>query len=106
MPETSGLDDRPERDWRKITFFQERRSDLERTVLFLDFDVAIVESLILFFETPPGDFRIVEDGNHGGTRIGNSFVFRFEIELRPDVLNYFPRRREDVFQGVGTSRRV
>ena len=105
MPETSGLDDRPERGWRKRTFFQERRSDLERTVLFLDFDVAIVESLILFFETP-GDFRIVEDGNLGGTRIGNSFVFRFEIELRPGVLNCFLRRREDVFQGVETSRRV
>ncbi|MBR5759295.1 MAG: hypothetical protein IKX88_11935, partial [Thermoguttaceae bacterium] len=59
----------------------------------------------LFFETPD-DFRIVEDGNHGGTRIGNSFVFRFEIELRPGVLNYFLRRREDVFQGVETSRRV
>ncbi len=105
MPETSGLDGRFERGWRKITFFQERRSDLERTVLFLDLDVAIVESLDLFFETP-GDFRIVEDGNLRGTRVGNSFVFRFEIELRPGVLNYFLRRREDVFQGVGTSRRV
>lgn len=96
LPEMTGLDGRPERGWRKLTLFQERLADLEGTALFLDLDVVIVDSLDPFFETP-GDFRIIEDWNLPGTKIGNSSVFRFEIGARPDVLDYFLNHREEVY---------
>ncbi|MDD3589239.1 MAG: hypothetical protein PHO46_03055 [Thermoguttaceae bacterium] len=97
LPEMSGLEGRPERGWRKLTLFQEKLSDLEGSALFLDLDIVIVESLDPFFETP-GDFRIIEDWNLKGTKIGNSSVFRFEIGSRPDVLEYFLANREQVYK--------
>ncbi len=96
LPEMSGLEGRPERGWRKLTLFQEKLDDLEGTALFLDLDVVIVDKLDPFFETP-GSFRIIEDWNLPGTKIGNSSVFRFEIGKRPDVLDYFLANREKVY---------
>ena len=96
LPEMTGLEGRPERGWRKLTLFQEKLADLEGTALFLDLDVVIADSLDPFFEVP-GGFRIIEDWNLPGTKIGNSSVFRFEIGARPDVLDYFLANREKVY---------
>ena len=96
LPEMTGLEGRPERGWRKLTLFQEKLADLEGTALFLDLDVVIADSLDPFFKAP-GGFRIIEDWNLPGTKIGNSSVFRFEIGARPDVLDYFLANREKVY---------
>ena len=98
LPEMSGLENRPERGWRKLTLFQERLADLSGEALFLDLDVVIAGALDHFFDEAPGDFRIIEDWNLKGTGIGNSSVFRFTIGARPDVLDYFLSHRESVYQ--------
>lgn len=96
LPEMTGLEGRPERGWRKLTLFQKELADLKGTALFLDLDVVIADSLDPFFDAP-GGFRIIEDWNLKGTKIGNSSVFRFEIGARPDVLDYFLENREKVY---------
>ena len=97
LPEMSGLEGRPERGWRKLTLFQEKLADLEGQALFLDLDVVIADSLDPFFELE-GGFRIIEDWNLRGTKIGNSSVFRFEIGSRPDVLVDFLADRASVYR--------
>lgn len=97
LPTMTGLEGRPERGWRKLTLFQEKLADLRGTALFLDLDVVIADALDPFFELP-GEFRIIEDWNLPGTKIGNSSVFRFQIGAHPYVLDEFLDDRQTVYR--------
>lgn len=95
LPELSLPGHLPERGWNKLTVFNDPLADLEGTVLFLDLDVLIVGDIEPFF-THPGKFLIVHEWGFKDPAIGNSSVFRFEVNQHQDILEYFIKNGEKV----------
>ena len=88
------------RGWKKLGLLASPLGNLSGPVLYLDLDVAMVESLDPFFELP-GKFRIIKDYKpfryrHGYT--GNSSVFRFEAGAHADVLTAIEKLGERVMR--------
>ncbi len=78
----------PERGWLKLATFQNPLADLEGTALFLDLDVVIVDKIDCFFELE-AEFAVCFDEKKKAQKIGNTSVYRFEINKHEDVLDYF-----------------
>ena len=95
LPEVSLPPGLPERGWKKLGIFSETMPDMEGVALFLDLDLAIMDSLEPFFEHP-GEFPIIGDWDFPGGGIGNSSVFRFRIGRHADVLENFMRHGDSI----------
>lgn len=78
----------PERGWLKLATFQNPLADLKGTALFLDLDVVIVDNIDCFFELE-AEFAVCFDEKKKAQKIGNTSVYRFEINKHEDVLDYF-----------------
>lgn len=81
--------------WNKLWLFSDE-FPLDGTVLFLDLDVIVFESLNKFFEYSPGDFCVIRDfTRHQITswRRFNSSVFRFETGLYTNVYKNFIKNK-------------
>jgi hypothetical protein len=77
--------------WHKLSFFQKRIWDLEGTVLFLDLDLIIVNTIDKFFELN-GDFLAIWDWVHGPTNnIFNSSVMRWKLGEQTHIWNEFQK---------------
>ena len=78
----------PERGWLKLATFQNPLADLKGIALFLDLDVVIVDNIDCFFELE-AEFSVCFDEKKKAQKIGNTSVYRFEINKHEDVLDYF-----------------
>jgi len=82
--------------WRKLAIFSPELSDIEGTVLFLDVDLVIVDSIDPFFDHAPGEFCIIENWTQRGRNVGNSSVFRYEAGRYGYILEDYERRHVEV----------
>ncbi len=103
MPDTGSPATKDTR-WRKLALFRSGLANIEGTVLFLDLDVVIVDSLDAFFDFP-GDFCAIRDAQLFRPRwsrkifrpqreafyqnVANTSVFRFEAGAHDDALQRF-----------------
>jgi len=74
--------------WRKLGTFSNPLADLSGTALFLDLDIVIVDALEPFFEHP-GQFCIIHNWTHPHRVVGNSSVYRFEVNSLSWVLDAY-----------------
>ena len=96
LPELPLLDNSIERGWCKIGAFAPEVAELlDETVLYLDLDIVIVDSLDPLFDQP-GSFLIIHDWYHKLARIGNSSVFRFHPRRSTEVFTQYCRDFERI----------
>ena len=88
----SGL---PEKAWKKLGLFTDKLADLQGRALFLDLDVVIMKNIDEFFEVP-GEFVIIKDWDFENDIIGNSSVFRFEVNKHKDIIENFYKEGKDI----------
>ena len=88
----SGL---PEKAWKKLGLFTDQLADLKGRALFLDLDVVIMKNIDEFFEVP-GEFVIIKDWDFEDDIIGNSSVFRFEVNKHNDIIDNFYKEGKDI----------
>ena len=94
LPELND-DGLPEKAWKKLGLFTEKLADLEGTALFLDLDIVIRENIDDFFKVE-GDFLIIKDWDFPDDIIGNSSVFRFEVNKYPHIIPNFYNEGKDI----------
>ena len=94
LPELND-DGLPEKAWKKLGLFTEKLADLEGTALFLDLDIVIRENIDEFFKVE-GDFLIIKDWDFPNDIIGNSSVFRFEVNKYPHIIPNFYKEGKDI----------
>ena len=58
-------------------------------------DIVIRDNIDAFFEVD-GDFRIIKDWDFENDIIGNSSVFRFEVNKYPDIIENFYKEGKDI----------
>lgn len=79
----------PEQFWNKLGLLSHPLSDIVGTVLSLDLDLVIVDSIDEFFDFP-GSFVIAHEFTlNAGPKAGNSSVFRFEAGAQASSLREF-----------------
>ncbi len=88
----SGL---PEKAWKKLGLFTDKLGDLEGRALFLDLDVIILNNIDDFFKVE-GEFLIIKDWDFENDIIGNSSVFRFEVNKHKDIIDNFYKEGKDI----------
>ncbi len=76
-----------EKGWKKLGIFSQL-DDIQGQALFLDLDIIIRSNIDCFFEVD-GEFRIVKDWDFPKDIIGNSSVFRFEVNKHSDIIEHF-----------------
>ena len=95
LPAVPVVGDRKDRGWRKLGLFgRELAALLQGPVLYLDLDLAIVQSLDPFFEVP-GEFLIIKDYKPLRYRhrfSGNSSVVRFRAGAHTGLIEELHRR--------------
>lgn len=80
--------------WHKLSFFQKQIYDLEGTILFLDLDIVIINSIDKFFEYP-GKFLAIWDWLHGPTNnVFNSSVMRWQLGEQTHIWDQFQQNPE------------
>ena len=94
LPELND-DGLPEKAWKKLGLFTSQLADLTGQALFLDLDIVIRDNIDAFFEVD-GDFRIIKDWDFENDIIGNSSVFRFEVNKYPDIIENFYKEGKDI----------
>lgn len=84
------LDDEglPEKAWKKLGLFTSQLGDLQGRALFLDLDIVIRDNIDDFFKAE-GEFLIIKDWDFEKDIIGNSSVFRFEVNKYPEIIENF-----------------
>ncbi len=92
MLDDSGL---PEKAWKKLSLFTDKLGDLEGRALFLDLDIVILRNIDEFFNVP-GEFVIIKDWDFKNDIIGNSSVFRFEVNKHKDIIDNFYKEGKDI----------
>ena len=85
--------------WRKISSFSPQLTkppyNLSGTILFFDIDMIITGSLDEFWDFSPGDFCIIENWTQPGKKIGNSSVYRYDLEKMHDIFHDFEKNHAD-----------
>jgi len=85
----------PEKAWKKLGLFTDKLADLQGQALFLDLDVVIMKNIDSFFELP-GEFIIIKDWDFPNDIIGNSSVFRFEVNKHADIIENFYKEGKNI----------
>lgn len=94
LPELND-DGLPEKAWKKLGLFSRHLADLEGTALFLDLDIVILRNIDDFFNVP-GEFLIIKDWDFPNANIGNSSVFRFEVNKHANIISDFYSEGKDI----------
>lgn len=93
------------RGWRKLSLWNSELPGLSGTVLFLDLDIVITGSLDDFFEyQQAAPFCVIHNWTQPDRRIGNTSVYRFEVGMRPDILNQFLQDHATILQNYPNSQ--
>ncbi|HTX48131.1 MAG TPA: glycosyltransferase, partial [Caulobacteraceae bacterium] len=100
IPAMPRFDQPKERGWLKIASFSpELTSLLDETVLFLDLDVVVVDSLDPLFDHP-GAFPMIRDWYHPMRLVGNSSVYRYRPAERCDIFETFARDPDGIVRRI------
>ena len=87
--------------WRKISSLSPQLTkapyNITGTVLFFDVDIIITGSIDEFWTYQPGEFCIIENWTQMGRGIGNSSVYRYEIEDMYWIFDDFENRYEEIY---------
>lgn len=87
--------------WRKISSLSPQLTNapynLSGTVLFFDIDMIIADNIDGFWDYKPGEFCIIENWTQAGRGIGNSSVYRYELEKMHWIFDDFEARYEDIY---------
>lgn len=88
--------------WRKISSLSPQLTsepyNIHGTVMFFDVDMIITGSLDEFWTYEPGEFCIIENWTQMGRGIGNSSVYRYELEQMHHIFYDFESRYEDIYK--------
>ncbi len=94
LPELND-DGLPEKAWKKLGLFTDKLGDLQGEALFLDLDVVIRDNIDCFFEQE-GEFFIIKDWDFPDDIIGNSSVFKFNVNKHRDIIDNFYKEGKDI----------
>jgi len=87
--------------WRKISSLSPQLTkapyNMSGTVMFFDVDMIITGEINEFWNYEPGEFCIIENWTQKGRGIGNSSVYRYEIEKMHDIFHDFESRYEEIY---------
>lgn len=88
--------------WRKISSFSPQLTkppySVSGTVMFFDIDMIITGTLDDFWTYEAGQFCIIENWTQKGRGIGNSSVYRYEMEDMHWIFEDFENRYEEIYQ--------
>ena len=85
----------PEKAWKKLGLFTDKLGDLEGEALFLDLDVVIRDNIDCFFKQD-GEFYIIKDWDFPNDIIGNSSVFKFNVNKHKNIIENFYKEGSDI----------
>lgn len=94
LPEITIINGEPERGWRKLGILKNNLANITGQVLFLDLDIIILNNIDCFFEDKK-EFMIIKDWDFKNY-IGNSSVFRFEVNKHENIISNFEKNREQI----------
>lgn len=80
LPDVPVVGGRANRGWRKLALVSPDRLRRDETLLYLDLDIVLVDSIDPLFESSDGDFRVIKDYKRFRYRhsfTGNTSVLRF-----------------------------
>jgi hypothetical protein len=87
--------------WRKLSSLSPQLTrkpyNLSGTILFFDIDMIITDNIDDFWTFKGGDFCIIENWTQKGRGIGNSSVYRYELENMHHIFHDFESRYEQVY---------
>jgi len=87
--------------WRKISSFspalRKPPYNISGTVMFFDVDMIITDNIDGFWGYKNGEFCIIENWTQKGRGIGNSSVYRYELESMHDIYADFESRYEEIY---------
>jgi len=88
--------------WRKISSLSPQLTtapyNLSGTIMFFDIDMIITDNIDDLWTYDPGEFCIIENWTQIGKGIGNSSVYRYELETMHDIFHDFESRYKDVYR--------
>ena len=87
--------------WRKISSLSPQLTkppySISGTVMFFDVDMIITGSLDEFWTYEAGKFCIIENWTQKNRGIGNSSVYRYELEKMHDIFRDFEKRYDEIY---------
>lgn len=87
--------------WRKISSLSPQLTkaqyNLSGTIMFFDIDMIITNSIDEFWDYEPREFCIIENWTQMGRGIGNSSVYRYELEKMHGIFHDFESRYEKIY---------
>jgi len=87
--------------WRKLSSLSPQLTkapyNMSGTILFFDVDMIITDDLNDFWNFEPNDFCIIENWTQMGRGIGNSSVYRYELEKMHHIFHDFESRYEEIY---------
>lgn len=94
--------------WRKISSMSPQLKqapyNMSGTILFFDVDMIITDNIDDFWTYEPGEFCIIENWTQMGKGIGNSSVYRYELEQMHDIFHDFEKRHAEIYQQFDNSQ--
>jgi hypothetical protein len=90
-----------ESGWRKLSSLspqlKEAPYNLSGTILFFDIDMIVTDNIDGFWDYKPGEFCIIENWTQKGRGIGNSSVYRYELEQMHGIFHDFEANHNKMF---------
>jgi hypothetical protein len=90
-----------ESGWRKLSSLspqlKEAPYNLSGTILFFDIDMIVTDNIDGFWDYKPGEFCIIENWTQKGRGIGNSSVYRYELEQMHGIFHDFEAHHERIY---------
>jgi hypothetical protein len=94
--------------WRKISTFSPQLKDapynLSGDILFMDIDQIITGNLDDFFTYKPHEFCVIENWTQPGKKIGNTSVYRYNLEESHSIFKRFQEDVEGAYQAYPNSQ--
>ncbi|WP_341326025.1 hypothetical protein [Methylotuvimicrobium sp. KM2] len=94
--------------WRKLSSLSSQLKEapyhLSGDILFLDIDLLITDSIDVLFDYKPGAFCIIENWTQLGKGIGNSSVYRYDIDRYQYIFDDFESRYEEIYKTVSNEQ--
>ena len=94
--------------WRKISTFSPQLKkapyNLSGDILFMDIDMIITGNLDAFFDHKIGEFNVIENWTQAGRGVGNTSVYRYNLEKCHYIFENFQSRVEDCYKQYPNSQ--
>jgi hypothetical protein len=102
LPDIKLGDAREFTGWRKLSSLSPQLTkppyNMSGTIMFFDIDMIITDNIDDLWTFEPGKFCIIENWTQQGRGIGNSSVYRYELEQMHDIFHDFDARYNDIYK--------